>query len=303
MPKASIIIRAKNEERLIGKTLQTVFAQTIKDVETIVVDSGSTDRTLDIVREFPVKLIQIAPDDFTFGYSLNVGCREASGDYLVLLSAHAVPCDENWLGSLLRPFQHPLVAGVWGSDHTWADSVDTLVGECRRPTVLDVINYGPGNAVWGFAAANAAILRKVWQEYHFDEKLIASEDKDWAWRVIRAGYKIAYEPSAAVYHEHNLSLRQAYRRAWKEHYSYALVMPELRFGLLDALCGLLQPPRRGLWRSTSSGPSNRQPFAKVCHLVHRLAVRAMVCWGRYRGIKDGRAIATMQLKNREIGPI
>lgn len=291
MPEASIIIRAKNEERLIGRALQMVFAQRIDDIEVIVVDSGSTDRTLDIVRQFPVRLVQIPAEAFTFGYSLNVGCGEASSDHLALLSAHAVPCDDNWLSNLLRSFQDPAVAGVWGSEHTWFDGVDTLPGAHRQPMVLDAASYGPHNAVWGFAASNAAIARKVWQEHRFNEKLISSEDKDWAWRAIQAGYKIAYEPLAAVYHEHELTPKQAYWRAWKEHYSYAQVMPDLRFGLLDVLRGLLRPPRRGVWRKAASDAAYGSLLAKGPYLANRMAIRFMVYLGRYQGLKEGRAAA------------
>ena len=71
--RCSVIIRAYNEENHIRKLLQGILAQTVKDVEIILVDSGSTDKTVEIAGEFPVKVIHINPEDFTFGYSLNRG--------------------------------------------------------------------------------------------------------------------------------------------------------------------------------------------------------------------------------------
>ena len=87
-PVASIIIRAKNEEALIGEVLTAVYEQTVRDIEVILVDSGSTDRTLEIARKFPLKIIEIRPEEFTYGRALNIGCRpleENSWSLLVLM--------------------------------------------------------------------------------------------------------------------------------------------------------------------------------------------------------------------------
>src|SRR4030067_158290 len=77
----SILIRAKNEEKYIGKVLDAVFNQTYKNIEVIVVDSGSTDKTLEIARKYPVNIYEIKPEDFTWGYSLNYGFLRAKGAY------------------------------------------------------------------------------------------------------------------------------------------------------------------------------------------------------------------------------
>src|SRR5688572_28774469 len=110
----SLIIRCFNEERHIGTLLEEVFRQTVRDLQVIVVDSGSTDGTLDIVSRFPVRLVRVSPADFTFGYSLNQGCRLATGSYLAFASAHVVPCGRDWLQRLIEPFADPRVALVYG---------------------------------------------------------------------------------------------------------------------------------------------------------------------------------------------
>ena len=76
--ETSIIIRTKNEEKWIGKVLEVLMQQSYKDFEIIVVDSGSTDRTLEIVKKYPIKLIEIPQKDFTYPYALNVGCKSAN---------------------------------------------------------------------------------------------------------------------------------------------------------------------------------------------------------------------------------
>ena len=82
----SIVIRAYNEAQHLPRLLEGIQQQTIKDVEIILVDSGSTDDTLEIAKKYPVKIVEIKPSDFSFGYSLNTGCKNASGDFLVFIS-------------------------------------------------------------------------------------------------------------------------------------------------------------------------------------------------------------------------
>ncbi|NUO02551.1 MAG: glycosyltransferase, partial [Saprospiraceae bacterium] len=71
MASVSIIIRCLNEEKHIGRLLSGILEQTIKDVEIIVVDSGSQDATLSIASRYQDQIIQIRPQDFSFGYALN----------------------------------------------------------------------------------------------------------------------------------------------------------------------------------------------------------------------------------------
>ena len=104
--KVSIIVRSFNEERHIGKLFHELFQQeTSFRFEIIVVDSGSTDATLDIVGKFnEVNIVQISPDDFSFGYSLNKGIENAHGKYCVFISAHCYPVNKVWLQKLIEPF-------------------------------------------------------------------------------------------------------------------------------------------------------------------------------------------------------
>lgn len=87
MPLVSLIIRCYNEEKHIGRLLSGVMQQQGIDYEIIIVDSGSTDATVSIAQRYPIQLISIDPQNFSFGRSLNLGCQQASGEYLVFASA------------------------------------------------------------------------------------------------------------------------------------------------------------------------------------------------------------------------
>ena len=116
--RCSIVIRAYNEEAHIGQLLDGVLQQSLKDLEVILVDSGSTDGTVRIAESMdgrcPVKVVSIQPEKFTFGYSLNRGIANASGHLVVFASAHVYPIYPDWLERLLAPLADPQVALAYG---------------------------------------------------------------------------------------------------------------------------------------------------------------------------------------------
>jgi glycosyltransferase involved in cell wall biosynthesis len=87
-PVCSIVIRAFNEEKHIGRLLNGIARQTVKDVQVILVDSGSTDRTVEIARSHGAEVVSISPEEFTFGRSLNAGMRQAKAELVLIASAH-----------------------------------------------------------------------------------------------------------------------------------------------------------------------------------------------------------------------
>src|SRR3990172_7938156 len=102
LPKASIVIRTKNEARLLPSCLEMILKQSAGPEEIVFVDSGSTDGSVGIIEGFLSKhrfgkLIRIKPEEFSYGRALNLGCELASGEILVSLSAHAIPISPDWL--------------------------------------------------------------------------------------------------------------------------------------------------------------------------------------------------------------
>jgi glycosyltransferase involved in cell wall biosynthesis len=110
----SVVIRAYNEARHLGRLLDGILHQSIQGVEIILVDSGSTDGTLEIAARYPVQVVHIAPQEFTFGRSLNRGLAHASGEFAVIASAHVYPVYPDWLERLLTPFTDPQVGLAYG---------------------------------------------------------------------------------------------------------------------------------------------------------------------------------------------
>lgn len=202
-PTISIIVRTKDEERWISHCLQAVFNQTYKDIEVILVDNDSTDKTVQKARQFPIRNV-IACAEYRPGKALNLGIRESTGRYVVCLSGHCIPVNEHWLANLLRNFEEPSVAGVYGRQEPMAFTSDS---DKRDLTLLFGLDRKVQRKDSFFHNANSMIRRDLWEirGFKFDETLTNIEDRAWAQHVLSKGmHTIVYEPEASVYHHHGI---------------------------------------------------------------------------------------------------
>lgn len=232
-PETSIIIRTFNEEKDIGNLLGAIKEQDYKDYEIVLVDSGSTDRTLEIARSFCDKIVRIESRDFTFGYSLNVGCKQANGKYLVFVSAHVLPANRQWLTNLLASFRDEKTAMVYGRQ---LGTKESKFSERRDFQKFFSSSSGYVNN------ANSAVRKDFWQERGFDEYLFGLEDIEWAKYAVKRGYSIHYEPKAAVYHIHREKWHQVFNRYRREAIAAAGIglsyPPQCRTGLFWLIANL-----------------------------------------------------------------
>jgi rhamnosyltransferase len=196
----SIIIRTKNEERWISSCLKSVFKQEHRNIEVIIVDNESTDRTVVKAQEFPVKIVTIK--DFFPGKAINDGIRVSSGEYIVCLSGHCIPVNNHWLGNLIKDLDKPNVVGVYGRQEPLSFTSDldkrdllTVFGKDKKVQIKDSF----------FHNANSAFTRDIWNKYPFGEDITNIEDRVWGELVISKGFNIIYEPDSSVYHWHGIN--------------------------------------------------------------------------------------------------
>jgi rhamnosyltransferase len=116
MMLASLVIRTYNEEKHLDELLTQVHQQkcTLVNLEIVIVDSGSTDKTLEIANRHGCRVTHIKKSDFTFGRSLNIGCEFAKGELLVFVSGHCIPANPDWLDELCKPLVERQVAYSYG---------------------------------------------------------------------------------------------------------------------------------------------------------------------------------------------
>ena len=285
-PEISVVIRTFNEEKFLPDLLEALKRQSFQDFETIVVDSGSMDRTREIATQKADKLLPIESHDFTFGHSLNVGIQEASGKYIAIVSAHTLPFNEHWLGKLIEPLHDNNTAMVYGRQIGGKLSKFSETQDMRR-------TFGPKRAVLRppkfFANnANSAVRKDLWLEHPFDESLLGLEDIEWAKYWMEHSYQVVYEPQAALYHIHAENWRQIRRRYYREAVAarwigikgikHAIVNPVLEAARLLFDWG------RFLYRD-DAGRSSATRFREMARETTRFRVNKSI--GTIKGLLDG----------------
>lgn len=228
----SIIIRAYNEEKYIGRLLEGVRRQTVKDVEIILVDSGSIDSTVSIAESFGAKVVHIPSAEFTFGRSLNFGVKSAAHEFIVIASAHVYPVYPDWLETLLRPFQDEQIALTYGKQRGYEGSKysEHQIFHHWYPETSD---FDQATAFCN--NANSAIRKSLWEQHPYDETLTGLEDLEWGKWAKGQGYKIAYVAEAEIVHIHNETPRGVYNRYRREAMALRRIYPEAHFNFYDFL--------------------------------------------------------------------
>ncbi len=230
--ECSLVIRAYNESIHLPRLLEGIRQQTVKDVEIILVDSGSTDSTVSIAESFGVRIVQIPSAEFTFGRSLNFGVRAAKREFIVIASAHVYPVYPDWLESLLRPFENQQVALVYGKQRG-PDFAKFSEQQIFHQWYPDASNLNQPTAFCN--NANAAIRKSLWEKNPYDETLTGLEDLAWAKWAKEQGYAIAYAAEAEIVHLHNETPRGVFNRYRREAMAFKNIHPEAHFNLYDFL--------------------------------------------------------------------
>lgn len=284
-PLCSIVIRAFNEEKHIGKLLQGISSQSVESVQVILVDSGSTDHTVAIAESFGAKIVHIQPGQFTFGRSLNLGIAQAKADFVVLASAHVYPVYPDWLEKMLEPFRDDKVALVYGKQSGCATSKfsELQIFRCWYPDTSDFDQSTPlcNNA-------NAAIRKSLWEKHPYDEELTGLEDLAWATWAKEQGHKIAYSAEAEIVHVHQETWKGIYNRYRREGMAFKRIHPQATFTFMEFIRVLCQ----NIWNDWREARMQRRLRKEFCRIVQ---FRFCQFWGTYQGYRQSGPL-TWQLK-------
>lgn len=200
-PYVSFVIRTKNEGLWIKKVLELLDKQTFRNFEVLIVDSGSTDKTLEVINKFDVKLLKIKPGKFNYGFSLNFGIGKSEGNIIAIISGHSIPVSDDWLENGLKHFENEKVAAVSGYISMFPlGYFSRRYGKIFFAPYQRKVKYNTKN----MTNTNSLIRKDLWERYHFNENITECEDYDWASEMIKRGYDVIKDPKFSVFHSHLL---------------------------------------------------------------------------------------------------
>ena len=236
----SIVYLTKNGGQKFRESLNVVFSQLVDfEYEVIVVDSGSTDGTLEYVKSRPVRLYEIPPDEFNFGLTRDFGFSLANGEILIAISQDAIPVGSSWLKNITSPFKDPSVEVVQAPD------VLPPTGRFFYWERIRLFSFTRESRRWikahnniGLSFTGCAIRRRAWETAHLG-RVEMNEDKVFQKKIADKGYKIVIAPDATNYHAHTYTLPSLVKRCENEGLGWR--MADQGYSLLDMLLDLVNP--------------------------------------------------------------
>jgi rhamnosyltransferase len=191
--------------------LRALRTQTAKDLDILIVDSSSSDRTVEIAKQYSVQIVIIPKEEFDHGGTRTLaGKIRSAGDILVYLTQDALPCDDKAIENLIQPLLAEQICGAtFGRQIPYQDATPFAQH-------LRLFNYPPQSylrtyadrTVLGIRAAFCSLEDVGW----FTENLLLAEDMHVCARMLMKGYTLRYIAEALVYHSHNYTVAQEFKR-------------------------------------------------------------------------------------------
>lgn len=287
-PTVTVIMRAKNSDWVIGQALAGLFSQDYTNFRLMVVDSGSTDTTLDLVGRYPAEVVRIPPGDYFPGAVLNQAIEATDSEIVVFQNSDVVPLDQSALGNLIAAFDDPKVMAAFARQAPRPEA-DTWV---RRDYALSFPAEGDCPNWITLSLPLAAMRRSAWERHPFTTDAWGSEDTEWGAWAMRAGIKVAYVPTSVVMHSHNYTLRQIYGRRFIEGEADAFIYRGH------------ETPARSLARALGGVYHDVAPHLKRGDLAGLLASparRAVSAIAYYRGHRHGESRIRRGDRNAAVG--
>ena len=229
-PRVSVVIPTLNGGGSFGQLLEAIGDQQFDDdLEIVVIDSGSRDGTQELARKAGARVLSVPHRRFNHGRARNQAVQAARGEFVVLTVQDALPTDEGWLARLLGPMlEQSEIAGSYGlqvcpataglvaraRSALWYEGNSLpLVKSLETPEQYQVLSPEERLRLIRFDNVLACIRRSVWEKVPFPERQFA-EDVAWARQALLEGHKIAYVPTAQVWHCHERGWLYYLRRAY-----------------------------------------------------------------------------------------
>jgi GT2 family glycosyltransferase len=213
LQKVSIVVTVKNEEENIAALLDSLLKLDYSgDIETTVVDGGSSDKTVEVISNYPsVKLITAKCNT---SQGRNIGIQNSSGEIIAFTDGDCV-VDRDWIKNIVKHFDKNSEVAVVGGPYLPLDQNGIIAQYLATyqstyfPTKSELTTYQH------IGTGNAAFRRKVIEKVGgFDECLKDCEDDDLNLRISNQGYKLFFADDIIVYHKSRTTLKEASKFAF-----------------------------------------------------------------------------------------
>ncbi len=218
--RVSIVIPTYNGNKYIGELIEKLRAQSYPDTEIIVIDSSSPDGTAETAGKSGVKTMSVKKEEFDHGGTRTMAGKASSGDIIVYLTQDAIPQDKHTIENIIRPFkENPDIGAVYGRQLPY-DRASPFAAHSRYfiypdksfiRTFTDRKKYKIKTAFLSnaFTAYRRSAMEKIG---YFKENLISTEDTYAGAKLLLEGFTLAYASDAVVYHLHNYTALQEFKR-------------------------------------------------------------------------------------------
>jgi rhamnosyltransferase len=219
MERISVIIPTFQAGLYLDRLLEALQRQRLRAFEIIIIDSSSSDQTLSIARRHGCKTQRIALEDFRHGTARNLGADMAAGEILVYLTQDALPLDDLFLKQLTLPLREGKAAAATARQIAYpdADVLEKFARSFNYPAQSFVRTKEDlprlGIKTYFFSNTASAVTKEAFCSVgRFSDHVIVNEDMDLCARLIGAGYIVAYQAEAQVYHSHKYSAVKLFKR-------------------------------------------------------------------------------------------
>jgi glycosyltransferase involved in cell wall biosynthesis len=179
----SVIVRTFNSDNYIKRCLNSIFKQVSNNFEVIIVDSCSIDNTIQIARQEGCEIITYPINDIPFNYSkaLNLGIRQAKGDYLLIISSHVWLPNKNSVKWMLDKLNED--DSIKAVSLSRSQEEDKLNADIQIPfgKTINIQNF-KGEGMYNYCSL---IRKSDWEKYNFREDIPTCEDQDWIWHWMK----------------------------------------------------------------------------------------------------------------------
>lgn len=301
----TVFIPTYNGEKYIGEIIESVIHQELPkgyNLELLITDSGSTDRTVDIIKNNYKKHVlftKIPNSEYGHGKTRQVAAQNARGEFILFLTQDATPSHYRWLISMVEPFFLSSQVGcVFGrqvprpfSVPTIKREVATVFGGIGAPDAIvihrhkSLVDGGKTNELNAFFSdANSAVRRSLLiGEVPFRD-LPYSEDQALAEDMQKKGYLKAYSPLGAVWHSNEYTAKEYYHRKFDEYIGLQeSIGMEIKPQIKSLLLGWIRPTIHDIKFTLRDGEYNKR--AKLKFILGCVLYNIAEKTGKYKAAK------------------